>query len=505
MHFDRSGTLWVATQNGLDRLDRQTGTFTAFTQRDGLPGNAVGCVLEDNSGNLWMSTNNGVARLNSERKAFSNFSVADGLPGPNLTGWSACFQSPSGEIFFGGFNGGASFFPDKIVDSSYAPPIVLTDFHLSGNPVAIGGNSPLRTSISYTRDLILPNQDNVFSITFAALDYSSPAANRYRYRLENLERVWNEVGSNQRQATYTTLPAGTYTFRVQGATGGGPWSEPGVTLRIEILPPWWSTRLFQVGVGTLLVLIASAAYRQRLHQVAQRFEARLAERTRIARDLHDTLLQSFQASLIQMQAARNLFSRRSEQAVQNLDEAITMAAEAIANGRGAIQHLRSQPTSQRDLTELLTELCQDLTRSQETKEDPVNFHVAVTGERQDLEPILQDDVYQIARELLWNACQHAQASHIEIEIRYERRLLRVHVRDDGAGIKPEILKAGGRPGHWGLAGMQERAKRIGSRLDFWSQAGAGTEAQLKVPASIAYRTVHRGFGYLVKRGRTREP
>jgi len=452
-----------------------------------------------------MSTNNGVARLNSERKAFSNFSVADGLPGPNLTGWSACFQSPSGEIFFGGFNGGASFFPDKIVDSSYAPPIVLTDFHLSGNPVAIGGNSPLRTSISYTRDLILPNQDNVFSITFAALDYSSPAANRYRYRLENLERVWNEVGSNQRQATYTTLPAGTYTFRVQGATGGGPWSEPGVTLRIEILPPWWSTRLFQVGVGTLLVLIASAAYRQRLHQVAQRFEARLAERTRIARDLHDTLLQSFQASLIQMQAARNLFSRRSEQAVQNLDEAITMAAEAIANGRGAIQHLRSQPAPQRDLTELLTELCQDLTRSQETKETPVNFHVAVTGERQDLEPILQDDVYQIARELLWNACQHAQASHIEIEIRYERRLLRVHVRDDGAGIKPEILKAGGRPGHWGLAGMQERAKRIGSRLDFWSQAGAGTEAQLKVPASIAYRTVHRGFGYLVKRGRTREP
>ena len=182
----------VATQNGLDRLDRRTGTFTAFTQRDGLPGNAVGCVLEDNSGNLWMSTNNGVARFNSERKTFSNFSVADGLPGPNLTGWSACFQSPSGEMFFGGFNGGASFFPDKVVDSSDAPPIVLTDFCLSGNPVAIGGNSPLRRSISYTRDLVLPNQENVFSITFAALHYSSPAATRYRYRLENLERIWNE-------------------------------------------------------------------------------------------------------------------------------------------------------------------------------------------------------------------------------------------------------------------------------------------------------------------------
>ena len=172
--------MWVGTQNGLDKFDSQTGRFTAFTQRDGLPGNAVGCVLEDSSGNLWMSTNNGVARFNSEGKTFSSFSTADGLPGPNLTGWGACFQSPSGEMFFGGFNGGASFFPDKVVDSSYAPPIVLTDFRMSGNPVEIGGHSPLRRSISYTADLIIPHQQNVFSITFAALSYASPATNRFR-------------------------------------------------------------------------------------------------------------------------------------------------------------------------------------------------------------------------------------------------------------------------------------------------------------------------------------
>jgi signal transduction histidine kinase len=233
-----------------------------------------------------------------------------------------------------------------------------------------------------------------------------------------------------------------------------------------------------------------ALYRQRVLQVARQFEARLAERTRIARELHDTLLQSFQASLLQMQSARNLLSRRPEQAVQNLDGAILMAAGAIAEGRDAIQHLRSHAAFQGDLSQLLTVTGHELRRPYEVKEEPVTFRVAVEGERHDLEPLLQDEVYRMARELIRNAFQHAEAKQIEAEIRYEHRRLRVYVRDDGKGIDPEILKAGGRDGHWGLAGMRERAKKIGARLDFWSEAGAGTEVQLTVPSSIAYRAVH---------------
>src|SRR5262249_51966481 len=157
-------------------------------------------------------------------KSFTTFSTAEGLPGPNLTGWGACFQSPSGQMFFGGYDGGTSFFPDKVVASRYVPPIVLTDLHLFGAPVPIGANSPLRKSISYTSDLILSHQQNVFSIGFAGLSYESPATNRYRYRLEGLEHDWNEVGSDRRQARYTTLPPGAYTLRAQAATGRGPWS-----------------------------------------------------------------------------------------------------------------------------------------------------------------------------------------------------------------------------------------------------------------------------------------
>jgi ligand-binding sensor domain-containing protein len=494
VHFDRSGTMWVGTQNGLDKFDPQTGSFSAFTQRDGLPGNAVGCILEDNNRNLWMSTNNGVAQFDSESKTFRNFSTAEGLPGPNLTGWGACFQSPSGEMFFGGFNGGTSFFPDTVMDSSYAPPIVLTDFRLFGNPVQVGDQSPLRRSISFTKDLILSHQQNVFSITLSALSYASPATNRYKYKLSNLERDWNEVGSDRRQAIYTTLPPGTYTFRAQGATRGGPWSEPGVALRIEILPPWWRTRPFQAAVSSLLLVMAWVGYRQRLLQVARQFEARLAERTRIARELHDTLLQSFQASLVQMQVARNLFSRRPEQAVQNLDSAIKMSAGAIAEGRGAIQQLRSEPAAHGDLPQLLTVTGQELARSNETSGNPVIFRVVVEGEKE-LKPLLQDEVYRIGRELLRNAFEHSQASEIEAEVRYEKRLLRVQVRDNGKGIDPEILNVGGRAGHWGLAGMSERAKQIGARLDFWSEAGKGTEAKLTVPASVAYRALRKSWRF----------
>jgi signal transduction histidine kinase/ligand-binding sensor domain-containing protein len=491
VHFDRSGTMWVGTQNGLDRLNPQTGRFSAFTQKDGLPGNAVGCILEDKNGNLWMSTNNGVSRFNPQSKTFTNFSTAEGLPGPNLTGWGACFQSPSGEMFFGGFNGGTSFFPDKAVDSSNAPRIVLTDFRLFGNRVQIGGDSPLRESISRTRNLVLPHQQNVFSITFAALSYASPATNRYRYMLEGLERDWNEVGSDWRQAIYTTLPSGTYTFRVQGATRGGPWSEPGVALRIEILPPWWEMWWFRVIGVIAAVCMLWALYRMRLRQVAQQFnmrlEERVGERTRIARDLHDTLLQSFHGLLLRFQAVSNLLLTRPAEAKQTLDSAIDQAAQAITEGRDAVQGLRSSTVVTNDLACAITTLGQELAGG-ETNPNAAEFHVEVEGTSRDLHPILRDEVYRIAGEALRNAFKHAQARRIEVEIRYDERQFRLRVRDDGKGIDPKLMNEDGRPGHYGLRGMRERAKLLGGKLAVWSELDSGTELELRIPASRAYET-----------------
>jgi PAS domain S-box-containing protein len=267
VHFDRSGTMWVATQNGLDKFDAKTGTFTVYTQRDGLPGNAVGCILEDDHSNLWMSTNKGIARFDPRSASVNTYSTAEGLPGPDLTGWGACFRNRSGEMFFGGFNGATFFQPDSVADSSYSPPMVLTEFRLSDRPVDIGGGSPLSKSITYTSRLTLSHEQRNFSLAFSALSYLSPGTNRYRYKLEGLDDTWHEVGSNERLVTYITLPAGVYTFRAQGATSRGVWSDPGAAVLIRILPPWWSTWWFRVLCAAVSVMLLGGIYRWRIHQL----------------------------------------------------------------------------------------------------------------------------------------------------------------------------------------------------------------------------------------------
>jgi ligand-binding sensor domain-containing protein/signal transduction histidine kinase len=493
VYFDRSGAMWVGTQDGLDRFDPGTGGFRTYYEEDGLSGNVVSCILEDERSNLWMSTNNGLSVFDPSRQKFKNYSPADGLPGADLSGWGACSKSSSGEMFFGGFSGGVAFHPDKVADSPYVPPVVLTDFRLFDRPVKVGGDSPLSKSISYTNAIHLPHDKNVFSLEFSALSYFNPATNRYRYKLEGLDREWHEVASSQRLVTYTTLPPRGYTLRVQGATSRGAWSEPGLELAIEILPAWWNRWWFRASSVVTLLALLWVLYRYRLHQIAQEFNVRLEERvnerTRIARELHDTLLQSFHGSLFRFQAARNMLPLRREEAMQALDGALSRAEEAMAEGRDAIQGLRFEPSAHTDVEHLLKSMGQELQSSQDANHNWASFGLTVEGKREALSPIVQDEIYRIARELMRNAFRHADARRIEAEIRYDHAQLRLRVRDDGKGIAPEVLREGSRAGHWGLPGMRERAKRIGARLDIWSQTGTGTEVELTVPALVAYAKV----------------
>jgi ligand-binding sensor domain-containing protein/signal transduction histidine kinase len=267
--FDHSGRLWVGTQNGLDQLDSKSGEITKYDQRNGITGNAISCILEDTHGNLWMSTNKGISTLNTETRRFANYTVADGLPGPDLTGWGSCYTSAAGEMFFAGFGGATAFFPDRVEEDQFAlPQTVLTDFRLFGAEVDPGPKSPLHKSINHAYALTLSHEQNIFSVGFSALSYLNPATNRYRYMLEGLDQNWNEVGSDRRFATYTTLPARKYAFRVEGATSRGAWDEPGAILHIEILPAWWNTPWFRIAclAALLLLLTAIYIYRKRLRK-----------------------------------------------------------------------------------------------------------------------------------------------------------------------------------------------------------------------------------------------
>jgi signal transduction histidine kinase len=218
-------------------------------------------------------------------------------------------------------------------------------------------------------------------------------------------------------------------------------------------------------------------------QLTLRFEERLAERTRIARELHDTLLQSFQALMLHFQIVNELLP--PGEARDALEKALDRADQAIVEGREAIQNLRASTALTNELTQALAALGDELSSAPDFEKGSVKFLVSIEGTPRDLHPILRDDIYRIAREALRNAFRHAEASKIEAEVAYSQRLLRLRIRDNGKGIDPKHLDAG-RDGHWGLPGMRERAQQIGGQLDLWSEAGAGTEVELRIPGVIAY-------------------
>jgi signal transduction histidine kinase/ligand-binding sensor domain-containing protein len=480
--FDDVGTLWAGTQNGLDRFDPATRRFRSYDQRNGMAGTVVSCILQDSRGTLWMSTNNGISSFDTKTERFSNYQTADGLPGPDLTGTGACYKSARGEMFFAGFSGATAFFPDRVAERPYVPQPALTDFRLFGSSVIPGRHSPLKVAINRASDIELSHSENILSIEFSALSYFNPETNRYRYKLDGIDKGWREVGSDERLASYTTLPAGNHTFRLEAATSRGPWS-PDVVLEIKILPPFWQTYWFLTCGVAALCGILGLFYRLRLNHLSAQFnmriEERVSERTRIARELHDTLLQSFQGLMLRFQAVHELM--QDGKAKKQLLETLKRADRAIAEGRSVVYDLRSSTMPTNDFAEAVRALGAEL-----GTEDAVAFRLAVEGRPREFHPIIRDELYRITREALRNAFNHAHADRIEVEITYAERLVRLRIRDNGEGIPPEVLMHG-RPGHYGLNGMRERAEQMGAKFDIWCGApGAGTEIELTISDSIAY-------------------
>jgi ligand-binding sensor domain-containing protein/signal transduction histidine kinase len=488
IHEDRTGTLWAGGFDGLYRYNRQNETFTRYTEPQGLPSSTIRCIREDAGGRLWLSTQKGISRFDPQKETFRNYDGFDGLQSNEFS--DGCYQGPDGEIFFGGSHGFNAFFAEKIRDNPYVPPVVITSFRIFNKPVAIGAKSVLKKAIPYVDSLTLSYRDSIFSFEFAALSYANSHKNRYRYKLEGLEPGWNEVGSKQRLATYTNLDPGKYVFRVQGSNSDGVWNEEGVSLPIVITPPWWKTNWFRALCAAVFLSLLWVAYQLRVRQLHHQFEmtleARVGERTRIARDLHDTLLQSFHGVLLRLQTVSHLLRERPMEAQETLDSTIEQVADAITEGRDAVQGLRSCTLESNDLAMAISTLGEEL--ATDSNNPRPAFRVAVEGEARDVHPIFRDEIYKISAEALRNAFRHSQAGQVEVEIRYDNEQFRLRVRDDGKGIDPAVLAGGSREGHYGLPDMRERATLMGGKLVVWSEVDAGTEVELRIPASTAYTT-----------------
>jgi signal transduction histidine kinase len=318
--------------------------------------------------------------------------------------------------------------------------------------------------------------------------------------LEGQDKSWREL-VNQRQVHYTNLAPRAYRFRVLASNNSEVWNEQGDTLEFSIDPAYYQTYWFRALCTAAFMALLWAAYQYRVRRLHDDFqmtlEARVSERTRIARDLHDTLLQSFHGLLLRFQTVSVLLPGRPIEAKEKLDSAIEQAAGAITEGRDAVQGLRVSTVERNDLALAISTLGEELENAS-SNHRPATFRVAVEGQARDLHPILRDEIYKIAAEALRNAFHHAQAKQVEVEIRYDRDQFRLRVRDDGKGMDAAVLSSDGLEGHYGLRGMRERATLIQGKLAVWSEVDEGTEVELRVPASTVYTTDHKRSWFVQK-------
>jgi len=474
-----------------------------------LPCNAVHWIIEDDLSSYWLYTRCGLLRIaRTDLEAWTadpkrtiqatTFDSADGIRlVPILKGLRpAVTKSSDGKIWF--VNGDTVSFidPSHIGINTLPPPVHIEKIVADDKTYEVANG------------VRLPAQIRNLTIDYTALSLVVPEKVRFRYKLEGQDKDWREV-VNDREVQYTNLPPKHYKFRVLAFNNSGVWNKEGATLDFEIPPAWYQTNWFRAACVAAFLAMIWGIYELRVRQLAAQFnmrlEERVSERTRIARDLHDTLLQSFHGLVFRFQAARYQLPDRPEEASEALDSALLSADQALAEGRSAIQELRSGPLKESSLEEMLLATGRELASSQKDSDSAPSLRVIVEGNLRAKPAMIREEVYRIARELLRNAYRHAHARSIEAELRYDDDAFLLIVRDDGKGIDPKVLKDRGRAGHWGLPGMYERAEGIGARLDIWSEAGAGTEVRLTVPAAIAYeKTGDRGRFKLFRKTRIYE-
>ena len=382
--------------------------------------------------------------------------------------------------------------PSRVTLNTLPPPVHVEQITADGKAYdALNG-------------LRLPPGVRDVMVDFTALSLLVPEKVRFRVMLEGQDQDWREL-VNQRRVHYNNLPPRTYRFRVLASNNSEVWNEQGAALQFVIPPMWYQTNGFYALCAAAFLASLWAAYQFRVRQLSAQFnmrlEERVSERTRLARDLHDTLLQTFQALLPRLQAGINMLAARPADARKVLEDTANHASQAIAEGRDAVQGLRMSTVEKNDLAVAIRTLGEELATAASNQPSP-NFDVVVEGTSRNLHPILRDEVYRLAAEALRNAFRHAAAQNVEVEIRYDEKHFRLRVRDDGKGIPSDVLSGDGREGHYGLAGMRERAQLVGGKLTIWTELDGGTEIELNIPGARAYVKLTRPFWYFGKRSAT---
>ena len=491
LQLDWEGALWAATEGGgVSRL--KDGHIATLTSRNGLPCDKIHWTIEDDDKSFWLYTACGLVRIMrtqldawiADPKHKVEVTVWDASDGVRLRSGSATGHGPrvvkstDGKLWYVTGDGVQVVDPRHLAINTVPAPVrieqIVADHKIHWQNIRGAAVSNLR----------LPARIRDLQIDYTALSLVAPEKIHFKYMLEGQDQDWKEV-VNERQAQYTNLAPRHYRFRVIASNNSGVWNEQGDTLEFSVAPAYYQTNWFRVLCAVALLALLWAAYQLRVRQLHHEFDmtldARVGERTRIARDLHDTLLQSFHGILLHLQILSNELPGGTPK--ERLESVIDQAEQAIVEGRDAVQGLRTSTVERNDLALAIRTLGEELAASNSRRPD---FTVQVEGAPRNLHPILRDEVYRIVGEAMRNAFRHAAAQRIEVEIRYDEQQLRLRVRDNGKGMALKLIGDDGREGHFGLRGMRERAKLIGGELTVWSELDSGTEVELSIPAARAY-------------------
>lgn len=476
LYEDSEKTLWIGTNGGgLNRL--KDGKITAYTMLNGLLDDTVYRILEDGRNNLWLSCRKGVFHI--EKKALDDFAngrissiapvaygTADGMITRECSGGGdpAGWKSVDGKLWFPTIKGVAMIDPERIRINSKPPPVVIEQVRIDNQSITPGDR------------VELPSGATRLDFYFTAPSFVAPEKVRFKYKLEGFDKDWIDSGS-RRIAYYTNLRPGNYTFRVIASNNDGVWNETGATLGLYLKPFFYQTYWFYAVCLLALAVLGTLLYRLRVRGMQKRFAAVLAERTRIAREIHDNLAQEMSGISVQLEVVARTMPAGAEAATSHLDNARRQVRHGIAEARRYVWDLRSPALENNDLRSALSETARRL-----TSETNIEARVEVNGTFRPLPALVEDNLLRIGQEAINNAVRHAGAQQISVNLIFAARRVQLSVRDDGRGFNNQSA-TNGKAGHFGLIGMRERAEQLGGTFSVHSTAGGGTEVVADVPVN----------------------
>ncbi len=452
---NKSGkTIWVGTSEGLSYMQISDtlslpGKFDHFFIEDGLPGNVIYAILEDNSGNLWLSSNQGLSKLNPRTKTFKNYDRSDGLQSNEFNA-GACLKLKNGQLLFGGINGFNIFHPDSIKVSSFNPPLVFTSFKVFNKPLFPGTYLPNEKYIS------LSYKQNFFSFEFAALDYRQSSKNQYAYKMEGIDDDWVMAGTRH-YASYTKIEPGEYKFMIKGTNGDGVWSKNTSSLTIRIKPPYWKTWWSKILAVMLVIFVFYMYHMYRLNKLLE--IERL--RTQIASDLHDDIGSALTKIAIHSEQIQTGFDKNK--ILISSKKIGILSREVISTMSDIIWSIDSRNDTLIDLLDRMRDLAHDALTM---KDINVSFQTKGFGKNKKIPVTYRQNIFYIFKEAINNILKHANANEVKIELKLEEKNFFMQIADNGIGFDPNEKKKGN-----GLKNMKMRADRIGGLLRFTSSNG----------------------------------